>query len=621
MIYPPQVSMIPVAVALARFTQTHGFSGNYPYWYLGTTPVRFLTGPVVPILLIGLHKIVFFLSYFDLVYVLLVVSFFASSVGWGILSGWLSKNKKVGIIVGVLIFFLPWRWVSALAMAEPSVVIAKNLLPWAILAMNYSFTQKGRVRIMIAILSVSFLLLIHTAVLFPLVVGVVALLASREEGDPPAGGGKERDAKKALLVFLAAIGVVTLWYTPAFWWTILRNPSIGGAPGILAIGNAVNFLKMLLPVAGAILAVSLFKKGMSSVARFSLVWLGTFGALTVFRFLANPAFWQDWTSWLYELEIGIALLGFAIIKKPVWWASLLMPIILSVFIYRKLGTPAFISSQLPIGIESLVKLNELAGNKRVFLSGSTVFWANSLFDLQQVRGGRDEVAVNRLWRNAAYEIREGADPTRTLAHLKELSALNLSHAVTEDLPGKNNDTGEAIKWSLVVDKVYLYQIMDAPKRARVIGKATVAGADDKTLDYLFSDTFDAHKEVVVEGIEKDDFSGSVGEANIVSDSGGEVVILANASKNGWLYLADSYYPGWKATIDTVPTQIYRANYAFRAVRLPAGEHRIRFIYDPASRKIGASISLVTFILFILFLLLRMKLVKVNDQRSRFCYWF
>ena len=51
--FPTQTSLIPIGVALARFLGERGltaFSSNYPYWYLGTTPFRFLTGPVVPIL-------------------------------------------------------------------------------------------------------------------------------------------------------------------------------------------------------------------------------------------------------------------------------------------------------------------------------------------------------------------------------------------------------------------------------------------------------------------------------------------------------------------------------------------------------------------------------------------
>ena len=54
--FPAQLSFIPVTVALTRFIEANGFVGTYPYWYLGTTPVKYLTGPVVPGVLVGLDN-------------------------------------------------------------------------------------------------------------------------------------------------------------------------------------------------------------------------------------------------------------------------------------------------------------------------------------------------------------------------------------------------------------------------------------------------------------------------------------------------------------------------------------------------------------------------------------
>ncbi len=57
-------------------------------------------------------------------------------------------------------------------------------------------------------------------------------------------------------------------------------------------------------------------------------------------------------------------------------------------------------------------------------------------------------------------------------------------------------------------------------------------------------------------------------------------------------LADSFYPGWRATIDGTPAPIVATNYLFRGVAAPAGTHRIRFAYVPASVRIGAALSLL-----------------------------
>lgn len=73
----------------------------------------------------------------------------------------------------------------------------------------------------------------------------------------------------------------------------------------------------------------------------------------------------------------------------------------------------------------------------------------------------------------------------------------------------------------------------------------------------------------------------------------EVVFQTTTKESRLLFLSDIKYPGWRALIDGRETEIFRADYAFRSVFVPAGEHRVRFIFQPASFTIGASISLAS----------------------------
>ncbi len=50
--------------------------------------------------------------------------------------------------------------------------------------------------------------------------------------------------------------------------------------------------------------------------------------------------------------------------------------------------------------------------------------------------------------------------------------------------------------------------------------------------------------------------------------------------------SDQYFPGWTAQVDGRPTRIYRADLALRAIFIPAGEHRVRFRYEPVSFQVG-----------------------------------
>ncbi len=59
-----------------------------------------------------------------------------------------------------------------------------------------------------------------------------------------------------------------------------------------------------------------------------------------------------------------------------------------------------------------------------------------------------------------------------------------------------------------------------------------------------------------------------------------------------LFVSEKWYPGWQARIDGEDVPIRRANVAFRAVRVPAGAHRVSMVYRPLSVIAGAVIAAV-----------------------------
>jgi hypothetical protein len=89
-------------------------------------------------------------------------------------------------------------------------------------------------------------------------------------------------------------------------------------------------------------------------------------------------------------------------------------------------------------------------------------------------------------------------------------------------------------------------------------------------------------------------------ANILHERNNEIELQARVTRPSLLYLADTFYPGWNAYVDGKKTKIYRANYNFRAVPLPPGEHRVEFRYEPLSFYLGAWISGVTIFILIAF---------------------
>ena len=96
-------------------------------------------------------------------------------------------------------------------------------------------------------------------------------------------------------------------------------------------------------------------------------------------------------------------------------------------------------------------------------------------------------------------------------------------------------------------------------------------------------------------------------ADAVQVTPNEVLVDVSTDGAGWLVLADSYFPGWKAyarprggTEDVEEERtIYRADGNFRAVRVDAGEHTIHFKYTPMSVKLGLFVAFLAGVLMFL----------------------
>jgi len=424
--YPSQTSLIPVTVSLLRFITKngiHSFWQNYPYWYLGTTPFKYLIGPVLPSLTLLLKSLAINVSLFDITIYIIILSFVTSLVGWVLFVAKITNLNKWQflIIPTILLTILPWKYLGGFTLDEGTSTIAKNFLPWVLISYFGYLKKRSNLRFAIASLVTAFIFLINSSIIPILFIGIIALCVSKSLNKEKREN-IEKLVKRALCVFLVGFIISTIWYGPTYWFTILSNPSIGGVVGIKVIFKVFDFLKIILPIFLAFLVVKWGLKNKDTSKVFGLVWLLIFSFLSIYRFIADPDFWQDWTAWMSEVEIGIWLLFSSefvlylkketenlklinIVKKYV--LLVVIPIFISYLAFSKLGKPTILSKNPSVIIKNLEKLSQITQKKRVFLSGSTVFWANAFYDIYQIRGGRDEVSKDLVWREVAYTFREG----------------------------------------------------------------------------------------------------------------------------------------------------------------------------------------------------------------------
>ena len=76
------------------------------------------------------------------------------------------------------------------------------------------------------------------------------------------------------------------------------------------------------------------------------------------------------------------------------------------------------------------------------------------------------------------------------------------------------------------------------------------------------------------------------------DDAQRVRLTTDSDGPAWLVVTDTWFPGWQARVDGVPQPVWRADYAFRAVAVPAGHHEVALTYAPRSVRDGLVITLV-----------------------------
>lgn len=87
-----------------------------------------------------------------------------------------------------------------------------------------------------------------------------------------------------------------------------------------------------------------------------------------------------------------------------------------------------------------------------------------------------------------------------------------------------------------------------------------------------------------------DTAPCIEQVEIVDYQPQRVSLQVELCRAGVVILTDTYYDGWKVTVDGKAQRLYRADYLFRGVHSEKGRHTMEFVYDPLSYKAGVVVS-------------------------------
>jgi Bacterial membrane protein YfhO len=214
---------------------------------------------------------------------------------------------------------------------------------------------------------------------------------------------------------------------------------------------------------------------------------------------------------------------------------------------------------------------------------------------------RDGLLVTRLSR-----INFAAGTLRVHPALpKILRAYGVSHVISafpQELITAFPQQGPPLALAGREGNAYIYRVEGAA-RARFVRTARRVDTDEEAGKILLDVRFNPDEGILLHDAPDTvrPLAGALGagaaspapaRAVVTREDSRELVIDADAPEDGFLLLADTYYPGWRVQVDGTPTPLYRANISVRGIPIAKGRHEVRFTYDAPGFVRGLQVTLL-----------------------------
>jgi hypothetical protein len=154
--------------------------------------------------------------------------------------------------------------------------------------------------------------------------------------------------------------------------------------------------------------------------------------------------------------------------------------------------------------------------------------------------------------------------------------------------------------------LYLYENKTALPRFWVVYDVHFVNRADEALSWI-QQGMDWTRQVVLVGNGTPP-AATVGDSQVTRESATSTEQRYRVQSNtaGYLVVTELFDKNWRATVNGRPIAPYRANVAFRAVAVPAGESEVVFKYAPQAFYVGCVVSLSALLLIALLTLVAMR---------------
>lgn len=180
--------------------------------------------------------------------------------------------------------------------------------------------------------------------------------------------------------------------------------------------------------------------------------------------------------------------------------------------------------------------------------------------------------------------------------LKGFQVMSMPYALIHDDFAKDISPSDYESKIEIIPSFSLYKFKNVPNRYYFVNQVEYIDNDDILLKKLTEPTFNPMTKAFISGatpltLPVTNIANTTGNVSVVQELNNQVTLSVNSQTAGWLIISTSHYPGWRAFVNGQETLVLRANYAFNAIAVNAGQNQVLFKYDPLSVKLGWIISL------------------------------
>jgi hypothetical protein len=245
--------------------------------------------------------------------------------------------------------------------------------------------------------------------------------------------------------------------------------------------------------------------------------------------------------------------------------------------------------------ETIKFLKSDPGNFRIFSllehaqSGSPMW---NYFGLQSI-GGYSPTKMRIYQDIIDFSLYKSSDPQFPI-NMNVVNMLNVKYLIANgQLPA--NKGFKLVKIDNA-GKNLVFENTNALPRAFFVKKVLVEPDRQKIIDGLNSENFNPLATALIEknpAAPIQTFDSSA--VSVTEYRSNKITIEAYTDKPSLLVLSEIYYPhGWNAFVDGKETEIYKTNYILRSVAVPAGRHKVEFVFEPKEFELGIWVSTVSF---------------------------